>query len=418
MELGLYYINGRWYDPEIMQYLNADSPENIIALANVLNSLDRNAITVANIISFDINSDTIFTSGEYSPDPYDENADKTWWQLHWKKVVQWVAFAIAVLATIIVTIINPAAGASMALYCLKASISGIIIGGVVGAITSIAQGKNIWEGILTGAWYGFMNAYTTAAVMYGISAAANAMSSTVNKAKPCDGACFIAGTLVLCKDQDGNECHKPIEEIEVGDYVWAYNEETGESDWKPVLRLFRNETKEWYHVFAAGEEIVCTPNHPFYVVDKGFVEAKDLKIFDILLQSDGTHAIIKDIDVEKLEKAETTYNFEVADFHTYYVTESSILVHNKCPAGSPLPNEGLPNSTALRYDVEGNLYTAKTYGADGRVVARIDFQGKPHYAVDVGKSIIPHVHPIVYDLEIYYRELNAVSLQYYIGSLL
>ena len=117
-------------------------------------------------------------------------------------------------------------------------------------------------------------------------------------------------------------------------------------------------------------------------------------------------------------KSRNTYNFEVADFHTYYVTESNILVHNKCPAGSPLPNEGLPNSTALRYDVEGNLYTAKTYGADGRVVARIDFQGKPHYAVDVGKSIIPHVHPIVYDLEIYYRELNTVSLQYYIGSLL
>ena len=27
---------------------------------------------------------------------------------------------------------------------------------------------------------------------------------------------------------------------------------------------------------------------------------------------------------------ETTYNFEVADFHTYYVGVNGLLVHNKC----------------------------------------------------------------------------------------
>ena len=34
--------------------------------------------------------------------------------------------------------------------------------------------------------------------------------------------------------------------------------------------------------------------------------------------------------METLEQAETTYNFEVADFHTYYVAELNVLVHNKC----------------------------------------------------------------------------------------
>ena len=131
-------------------------------------------------------------------------------------------------------------------------------------------------------------------------------------------------------NQDGNECHKPIEDVEVGDYVLAYNEDTGESDWKPVVRLFRNETKEWYHIHAAGEEIICTPNHPFYVIGKGFVEAKDLKGFEILLKSNGVQVSIDSIEIEELEEAETTYNFEVADFHTYYVTENNILVHNDC----------------------------------------------------------------------------------------
>ena len=29
-------------------------------------------------------------------------------------------------------------------------------------------------------------------------------------------------------------------------------------------------------------------------------------------------------------KSRTAYNFEVAEFHTYYVSEKNVLVHNKC----------------------------------------------------------------------------------------
>ena len=46
--------------------------------------------------------------------------------------------------------------------------------------------------------------------------------------------------------------------------------------------------------------------------------------------SDGSYGIIKSIKVEKLSEPETTYNFEVEDFHTYYVGESEVLVHNAC----------------------------------------------------------------------------------------
>ena len=37
-----------------------------------------------------------------------------------------------------------------------------------------------------------------------------------------------------------------------------------------------------------------------------------------------TCAIIEKITVERLEKCETTYNFEVEDFHTYYVSANKI----------------------------------------------------------------------------------------------
>ena len=46
--------------------------------------------------------------------------------------------------------------------------------------------------------------------------------------------------------------------------------------------------------------------------------------------SDGSYGIIKSIKVEKFPEPETTYNFEVEDFHTYFVGESEVLVHNAC----------------------------------------------------------------------------------------
>lgn len=35
-------------------------------------------------------------------------------------------------------------------------------------------------------------------------------------------------------------------------------------------------------------------------------------------------------EVEELDEEEITYNFEVEDYHTYFVGEKSILVHNDC----------------------------------------------------------------------------------------
>ena len=127
-----------------------------------------------------------------------------------------------------------------------------------------------------------------------------------------------------------------------------YDEETGEKAYKPVVRLSRNTTKEWYHIRVNGEEIVCTGGHPFYVLnaeedrkivryqgvksDKNgrWIEAKELKKDDKLLLSDGSYGIINSVAVETLESPETTYNFEVEDFHTYFVSDSNVLVHNSC----------------------------------------------------------------------------------------
>ena len=49
----------------------------------------------------------------------------------------------------------------------------------------------------------------------------------------------------------------------------------------------------------------------------------------------GEYVVVEQVQHELLESPETTYNFEVADFHTYYVGLSHVLVHNDCKPRSP-----------------------------------------------------------------------------------
>ena len=139
-------------------------------------------------------------------------------------------------------------------------------------------------------------------------------------------ACFVAGTFILTSTGQ-----TVIEEIRAGDMVWAENPETGEKGLKKVIQTFENKTYELVHVYVNGEEIITTPTHPFYVPKKGWTGAVHLRAGDILILQSGKYVVVEKIQHEILEAPITVYNFEVEDYHTYYVGESSILVHNICP---------------------------------------------------------------------------------------
>ena len=68
--------------------------------------------------------------------------------------------------------------------------------------------------------------------------------------------------------------------------------------------------------------------------------ACQLKITDKVLLSDGSCATIEAIEVEKLAVPQTTHNFEVANFHTYYVGNLSILCHNRCKLAKNMEKAG------------------------------------------------------------------------------
>ena len=51
---------------------------------------------------------------------------------------------------------------------------------------------------------------------------------------------------------------------------------------------------------------------------------------DILVTVNGEYVTVEKVQHEILENPVKVYNFEVAGFHTYFVSESNILVHNLC----------------------------------------------------------------------------------------
>lgn len=135
--------------------------------------------------------------------------------------------------------------------------------------------------------------------------------------------CFVAGTLILTA-----EGLKRIEEIKTGDRVLSADTETMTSEYKTVLETFVRRTNEIIHIFVENEEITTTIDHPFWVNGKGFVPAMNLVIGSELINDKGDIVCVENIRRETNRDGVEVFNFKVEDFHTYYVGENGILVHN------------------------------------------------------------------------------------------
>ena len=142
-------------------------------------------------------------------------------------------------------------------------------------------------------------------------------------------SCFTAGTLIHTKDG-----FKPIEDIEVGDMVAAKSDQTGEMEYKPVVRLFRHDNKTVLNLTFEtqnGEQelIQATPEHPFMLESGQWKNAEQLIPGDTVQTTDSGE-MVKLKAVVTDDKRHTVYNFEVKDFHTYFVGEHGVWVHNDC----------------------------------------------------------------------------------------
>ncbi|RGG60914.1 hypothetical protein DXC00_13285 [Ruminococcus sp. OM07-17] len=97
---------------------------------------------------------------------------------------------------------------------------------------------------------------------------------------------------------------------------------------KTVLEIYIREDSKLIHLVINGEEIITTETHPFYVKNQGFIKAGELVIGYELLNSNCNVLLVENFDVELTDEPTKVYNFQVDEFHTYFVGTSQIMVHN------------------------------------------------------------------------------------------
>lgn len=200
-----------------------------------------------------------------------------------------------------------------------------MVGSGFGALAGGAISEKLGGSYELGANIGSILGGAAGGAVYGKVSEMKKISAMKSPNNICEPNCFIAGTLI-----ETTEGKKSIEEIQIGSMVLAENPETGEISFKKVVHTFENESDELVHVFVNGEEIITTPSHPFYVPKLGWTSAIKLRAGDVLVLSNGEYVVVEKVQHEILESPIKVYNFEVEDFHTYFVGESGILVHNKC----------------------------------------------------------------------------------------
>ncbi len=115
-----------------------------------------------------------------------------------------------------------------------------------------------------------------------------------------------------------------------------------------------HESDELVHIQVGDETITTTPEHPFYIPQKGFVDAVDLRAGDQLLTVNGKYVIVEQIQHELFESPVKVYNFRVEKNHTYFVGNIGIGVHNGC--GESIENNPFDNSVKI----EGRGSTGRT----------------------------------------------------------
>ena len=140
-------------------------------------------------------------------------------------------------------------------------------------------------------------------------------------------ACFIAGTPVEC--ESGSVA---IEDITPGMRVWSRGEFDAEGavELKVVEEVFERFASVMRVRLTGGAEFGTTHEHPFWVVGKGWVVARELAAGDKLVGRDGGEVAVE--CVEETGEWARVYNFRVADHHTYFVGRQewgvSVWTHN------------------------------------------------------------------------------------------
>jgi RHS repeat-associated protein len=180
----------------------------------------------------------------------------------------------------------------------------------------------------------------------------------------CGRLSFSADTEVATPDGE-----RAIGKLKVGDKVIAYDPKTGKTSEQTVEHVWLNHDGDLLDVTlrhdnasqvsappkrkeqrvaveahgsqapptttASDQTIHTTERHPWLTVDKGWLEAGELRLGEQVVRLDGSTATVVGLRQRVGEQADY-YNLTVSQLHTYAVGSGRVVVHNSC-VGDRLP---------------------------------------------------------------------------------
>ena len=168
-------------------------------------------------------------------------------------------------------------------------------------------------------------------------------------------------------------CIGDIVKNKVNGNVWSLNERTNQWEEKPIVGWVEKEpTNNWLQVETNnGVQVVCTPNHLFLTMERGWIRAQDLTGGEYSLSSmaDGLSPswskVLNISTVETRGKEYYKYDLTIEGNHNFLAgsTDAGILVHNTTPGG-----KALAFYASIRVGFYGGKQiTAKIKGRERRV---------------------------------------------------
>nr|CBA08303.1 hypothetical protein NMW_1480 [Neisseria meningitidis alpha275] len=185
----------------------------------------------------------------------------------------------------------------------------------------------------------------------------------------------------MVKTADG---YKAIARIRTGDLVFAKDEASGKTGYKPVTARYGNPYQETVYIeisdgIGNNQTLISNRIHPFYSQGK-WIQAGRLKKGDTLLSESGAKQTVQNITLK--QQPLKAYNLTVADWHTYFVKGNQaetegVWVHNACPI------KPKPTNHAQQRKEEAKNDSHRSVGDSNRVVR----EGKQYLDSDTGNHV-------------------------------
>jgi RHS repeat-associated protein len=223
---------------------------------------------------------------------------------------------------------------------------------VVGMVPVVGEAADLVNAGIYAARGDYTSAALSAAAMVPFAGAAATGAKLVNKAVGAirkteklaeAGASVMKAVGKVCSFSSDTEITtleglQPINQLQVGDLVLAYDESSGKTGFYTVTATFAHVDPLIILLSVNGEQIETTPEHPFYTAAGEWIPAGQLQIGDSLRRADGSSGLVTAIALRS--QTQQMYNITVAEAHTYFIGDGKWLVHNACPikqAGGSLP---------------------------------------------------------------------------------